>query len=159
MILEQLLRKDTLVALRSALEDFEKTTLYAVPGLLGKLYYLAGLHDGHGNYSHWGMGKVHGEEAACRAIRTSHATVLTQVLRAPLRILIEDLRSSATSARVPPRELLSSLRKLKRQALPERSVAASQAHLMAVLHALSALVENQERASPRGASPLLPPAR
>ena len=144
------------MALRSALEDFEGTTLGAISGLLGKLHYLARLHDGHGNYSHWGMERVHGHEATARAIRTSHAAVLTQVLRTPLRLLADDLRSSASNAQLPASEFLSSLRDLTRQLLPERSVMASQKHLMAVLYALSALVETQERASHPGASPRPP---
>jgi hypothetical protein len=159
------------VALKSALEDFEGTTLAAISGLLGKLYYLAGLHDGYGKYSHWGMGRVHGEEAARRAIRTSHAAVLAQVLRTPLRELDEDLRRSASSAQISAREFLQSLNKLAPQALPspqraktgtaadgpERSLAASEKHFRAVLHALFALLANRAPASRPDASPPLPP--
>jgi len=147
------------VPLRSAVEDFESTTLGAIPGLLGKLYYLAGLHDGDGSYSHWGMGRIHGEETAGRAIRASHAAVLTQVLRTPLRALLEDLRSSASIMQVPAIEFLAYLKRRTRQLLPEGTMAASQKHAMAVLNGLSALVEGQERANLRDASPLLPPAR
>lgn len=135
------------MALRSALEDFEGTSLGAVPGLLGKLYYMAELHDGRGKYLHWGMRRVHGEEGARRAMRTSHAAILTRVLRTPLRVLAEDLSNSASSAQVPALEFLSSLEKLMPQALPTGVVAASQSHLTAVLHALAALAESQGRAS------------
>jgi hypothetical protein len=147
------------VALRTALEDFEGTSLSAIPGLLGKLHYFAELHDGRGRYSHWGMGRVHGEEAARRAMRTSHAAVVTRVLRTPLRVLAEDLSSSASSAQVTALAFLSSLGNLTAQALPAGAVAASQSHLMAVLHALSALVESQARASRQDASPPRPPVR
>ena len=161
------------MAFKSAVEDFEGTTLAAIPGLLGRLHYLAGLHDGHGNYSHWGMGRVHGEEVARRAIRTSHAAVLAQVLRTPLRELDEDLRRSAVSEQVTAREFLMSLRKLAPQALPlpqraktgtaangtERSAVASEKHFRAVLHALSALLASPARASRPDASPPLPPAQ
>lgn len=58
------LEKRRFVVLKSALEDFEGSSLGAVPGLLGKLYYVAMLHDGHGAYSHWGLARVHGQEAA-----------------------------------------------------------------------------------------------
>ena len=51
------------VVLKSALEDFEGSTLSAVPGLLGKLRYLARLYT-RGVYSHWGMEKVYGSGAA-----------------------------------------------------------------------------------------------
>lgn len=145
------------MALRSPLEDFESTSLGAIPGLLGKLHYLAGLHDGRGGYSHWGMVRVHGEEAARRAIRTLHAAVLAQVLRAPLRVLDEDLKGSASSAQTTSAEFLLSLKQLGPQVLPERPVEASEKHLMAVLHALSVLVANPGRANPAGASrPPLP---
>jgi hypothetical protein len=147
------------VPLRSALEDFEGTSLGAIPGLLGKLHYFAELHDGRGRYSHWGMGRVYGEEAARRAMRTSHAAVLTRILRTPLRVLAEDLSSSASNAQITAFAFLASLGKLTPQALPAGAVAASHSHLMAVLHALSALVESQARASPQDASPPRPPVR
>jgi hypothetical protein len=141
------------VALKSALEDFESITLGAIPGLLGKLHYLAVLHDGRGRYSHWGMARVHGEEGARRAIRTSHAAVLAQVLRTPLRVLDEDLKGSAASAQTTAAEFLLSLKQLGPQVLPERPGEASEKHFMAVLHALSVLLANPGRANPPGASP------
>lgn len=147
------------MGLKSALEDFEGTSLGAISGLLGKLHYFAELHDGRGRYSHWGMGRVHGEEAARRAMSTSHAAVLTRVLRTPLRVLAEDLSGSASSAQVTAQAFLLSLEKLTPQALPSRPVAASQKHFTAVLHALSALVESQARASRPDASPPPPPVR
>ena len=147
------------MALKSALEDFESTTLGAIPGLLAKLHYIAALHDGHGGYSHWGMGKVHGEEAARRAIRTAHTAVLTQVLRSSLRLLDQDLRRSASSGQITEREFLLSLEKLVPQALPDRSVAASEKHLTAVLHALLALLESPTRASLPDALRPPPPVR
>jgi hypothetical protein len=156
---KDLAEKMLAVALKSALEDFETTTLGAIPGLLAKLHYIAALHDGHGSYAHWGMGRVHGEEAARRAIRTAHAAVLTQVLRTSLRVLDEDLRRSASSGQVAAMEFLGSLKKLAPQALPNRAAPASEKHLRAVLHALSALLRSPERASHLDASPPPPPVR
>jgi hypothetical protein len=147
------------VALKSALEDFETTTLGAIPGLLAKLHYIAALHDGHGGYSHWGMGRVHGEEAARQAIRTAHTAVLTHVLRSSLRLLDQDLRRSASGEQITEREFLASLEKLAPQALPDRSLTAAEKHLTAVLHALSALLENPARASHPDALPPQPPVR
>ena len=143
------------MALKTALEDFESTSLGAIPGLLAKLHYLAAIHDGHGNYSHWGMDRVHGNGAARRAIRASHVAVLTQVLRTPLRVLEEDLRRSATSRQVTAPQLLTSLVKLMPQALPERPGTGSERHFTAVLQALSALLESRARANLPDAS--LPP--
>ena len=58
--------------LKSAIEDFEANTLEAVSGSLGRLSYVGSLHDGEGGYEHWGLAKVHGREAARRAIGHSH---------------------------------------------------------------------------------------
>jgi hypothetical protein len=148
--------KTSAVAVRSAVEDFEGTTLEAVPGLLGKLHYLARLHDGLGKYRHWGMERVHGAEAAARAIHSSHMSVLTRVLRAPLRVLVEDASRSASGLQISNRELIHSLKTMPRQLFPERSQAVSQKHLMATLNALSALVESRGHASRQAASPLPP---
>lgn len=141
------------------MEDFEGTTLRAISGLLAKLHYLATLHDGNGHYSHWGMERVHGADASARAIRASHVAILTQVLRAPMRALLEDVGLSASRLGVPDSEFVRFLKNSQRRVLPERCMAASQKHLMAVLHALSSLLERQERASRPGASPLRPLAQ
>jgi hypothetical protein len=147
------------VPLQSALEDFERTTLGAIPGLLRKLRYIAELHDGHGSYSHWGMGRVHGEAAARRAIRSSHAAVLTTVLRTPLRVLAEDLSCAAESGDFTALAFLSSLETMSDRILPDRTLTATEKHLKAVLHALSALLQNQARATRPEASPPLLPVR
>ncbi len=147
------------MVLKSAFEDFEGSSLGAVPGLLGKLHYLAALHDGGGSYSHWGLGRVYGRDAAQRAIRASHSALLSRILRTPLRVLADDLESSAFSAQITANEFLFSLEKLTRQVLPERPQAASQKHLMSVLHALSALLQSQARATLPAASPRQPLVR
>jgi hypothetical protein len=141
------------VALRSALDDFETTSLGAIPGVLGKLRYLARLHTGDGNYSHWGLGRVHGEVAARRAIRASHAAVLTRVLRTPLRLLFEELSPSAESAGMTQQEFLLALETMQGEVPSERAMEATNRHLKAVLHALSALLQSQARAHPPGALP------
>jgi hypothetical protein len=145
------------VALKSAIEDFDTCTLGAIPDLLGKLHYLADLHDGRGNYAHWGMGRVFGKEAARRAMRISHTTVMTRLLRTPLRELREDLNHSAATQGTTATEFLASLETRARNALPVGSPLGAEKHFMAVLHALSALAEAQAHASHPGASPLLLP--
>lgn len=145
--------------LRSAQDDFEAHTLSAIPGSLAKLHYVAGLHDGQGGYSHWGMGRVHGADAARRAIRAAHATMVTRVLRTPLKDLAEDLACSAAAVNVSCEEFLLLLETQERRVLPHSSFLASQKHFKAVLHALSALLRNQALANRPGASRLLPPVR
>ncbi len=147
------------VLLRSALEDFESSTLSAVPGLLGKLRYLARLHNGGGAYSHWGLGRVYGSGPAENAIRASHQTLVSRILRTPLRDLADDLKSSAAAAQIADRDFLSSLEKPLENALPAQSLHASVKHFRSVLQALSALVRNRAPATPRDESPLQPPAQ
>lgn len=147
------------MALKSALEDFETTTLNAIPGVLAKLHYIAGLHDGGGNYAHWGMGRIHGKEAARRAIRTCHEAVLTQILRTPLRELLQDLERSAWGKQLTSVVFLASLRKISSQALPDRCFPAADKHFKAVLDMLSALLEHPGDANRQDALPHPRPAQ
>ena len=135
------------VALKTALQDFEGTTLAAIQGLLARLHYLAGLREERGSYSHWGMERIYGESAAQRAIRASHAAVLTQVLRTPLRALEADLKRSASGTRISDSQFLSTLIERLPRALPDAAGAPSRRHLTAVMHALSALLASRERAN------------
>ena len=102
------------MALRSPLEDFEATTLQAIPGLLAKLHYIAGLHDGEGNYSHWGMGRTHAQDLLTSLIQRVPQALLERAgapsqkhLRAVLHALsaLMESRASAThpdASRLPP---------------------------------------------------------
>src|SRR5438132_14255243 len=82
------------MTLLSALDDLLVTTLAAVPGLLTKLEYLSGLR-GMGGYSHWGMVRVHGEEATREALAEAHGMVISEILRMPLSKLMEDAQASS----------------------------------------------------------------
>jgi hypothetical protein len=135
--------------LRSALEDFEANTLAAVPGLLGKLYYLGTMHDGDGTYNHWGLEKVYGSDAARSAINTCHRAVLSRVLKTPLRALLDDVDASSANRQLAKGEFLSSLNSL--HSLPKSLPPASQVHFRSVLHALSALAETGNNANHRNA--------
>jgi hypothetical protein len=151
--------KRKLVIFRSALEDFEGSTLRAVPGLLGKLRYVALLHNRSGTYSHWGLEKVYGNGTADKAIRASHGALVARILRTPLRDLAEDLRQSASWAQITDFEFLSCLATPLGNALPAQSLHATEKHLRLVLQTLSALVQNKVPATPPDASPLPPPAQ
>lgn len=147
------------MVLRSAFEDFQSSTLSAVPGLLGKLRYLVLLHNGDGSYSHWGLERVYGSGAAEKAMRTSHGILVSGILRTPLSELAEDLKGSATGAQITELEFLSCLETPQANALPAQRFQASEKHFRSVLHSLFALVQNRARATPRDASPLPPLAR
>ena len=135
--------------LKSALEDFEANTLAAVPGLLGKLSYLGELHDGDGASRHWGLEKVYGKDAAGGAMRASHRTLLSRILKTPLPVLLDDVGTSSAIRQVATKEFLLSL-KLP-HSLPKSPPPASQIHFRSVLHALSALAENRNNANHQNA--------
>lgn len=136
------------MTLKSALQDIKETTLSAISGLLGKLWYLASLRGGHGHYQHWGMQIVHGEEASERAIKAAHAEVVARVLQTPLSELLEDLKESSQGCGVPPQVYIEQMRDRFDALLPEeRRDAPSSAHLNSVLLALSHLQQNRRRAT------------
>jgi len=141
--------------LKSAREDFEINTLGAVPGLLSRLSYVGRLHDGEGQYDHWGLAKVYGHDAAQCAIRASHQVLLSEVLRKPLAKLLKDVDASCSSQHRTERELLDSLK----HSAPEPLSPAARAHLRSVLSALLALAESRNNANLRNASQLPPPAQ
>ena len=97
--------------LRSAFEDFQNNTLAVIPGLLGKLSYIGELHDSDGAYHHWGLEKVYGKDIARGAIRASHRTLLSNILKTPLRVLLDEVGASSANCHLAEREsALPSLR-------------------------------------------------
>jgi hypothetical protein len=142
--------------LKSALEDFETNTLGAVPGLLGRLFYVGRLQDGKGTYDHWGLAKVYGDDAAQGAIRASHRVLFSEVLKKPLATLLKDVLASCSSEHLTEREFLASLALSHPPAKPFSPAAL--AHLRSVLSALSALVETRNDANFPGALRLRQPA-
>ena len=145
--------------LKSAREDFEANSLGAVPGLLGRLSYVGGLHygkgTGTGRYNHWGLAKVYGDDAAQSAIRASHRVLLSEVLKEPLAVLLNDLAASCANEHLTEREFLA----LLTHSAPKPLSPSALAHLRSVLNALSALVESRNDASLRGASQPQQPAQ
>src|SRR5438093_10995840 len=97
------------MTLKSALDDVLKTTLAAVSGIIGKLEYIAGLRDGNKKYTHWGLQTLHGEEATQQALAEAHRLFFLNILRAPLRMLKEDLKQSSDAQKAAPHEDAESL--------------------------------------------------
>lgn len=155
------------MTLTSALQDIQQTTLAAVRGLLRKLEYLAHLQDRAGDYSHWGMSRVHGDPATQEALAQAHRSILSRVLATPISRLLEDVEKSSETAGVPAELYAHNLAHRKPPMLPPDPGAGSELHLKSVLHALSSLLKarNQDANSlptswpppPPGQS-LLPPA-
>src|SRR6266404_1688854 len=71
------------MTLKSAKDDIVRT-LSCVPGLFGKLCYLAMLRNEGGDYEHWGLNKTHGAELASASMHTAHKIIFTEVLRSPI---------------------------------------------------------------------------
>ena len=129
-----------------ALDDILVNTLAVIPGLLGRLEYLSGLRSGDG-YGHWGLSRVHGERAAQRALRDAHGLVLSEVLRTPLRRLVEDVETACAVSDRPTSAYLQELYQDYPRLLPEQVGGGSTRHFSSVLHALSALASAPRHAT------------
>ena len=83
----------TKTARLSAFDDLKKRTLAAIDGVWGRLLYLTKLRGKNGRYEHWGHNRTHGELNSQAALGQAHSELYLQVLRTPLRDLINDLGS------------------------------------------------------------------
>ncbi len=127
-------------------------TLSAFPGLLSKLDYLAGLrHPDTGLYSHWGLARVYGETAAQQAMIEAHGLLVAEILRTPLRKLMEDAADASAAHGAAAEDYLDDLQERCTTLFPEQLGSGSSRHFSSVLHALSALAHAQPRATRRGA--------
>jgi hypothetical protein len=135
----------------SAQQDLRDTSLKSIRGGLNKLQYLADLLDtNHSAYSHWGLARLHGEEAASRALAEEHRQLLATLLSTPLRKLLEDVQRCSEACGTTPELFLAKLQARKISSLlPPGSNPAAEQHLNSVLHALSALVKSPRAATHR----------
>ena len=132
------------MTLKSVKEDLQLRTLRAVSGVLGKLEYFTSLRREDGSYSHWGLSRVYGEEAAQRALAEAHKNNVCQILRTPLRNLLEDAQESGGHNAEEQARFLQQLRDREADSVPKDPSAGSRRHLSSVLHALSALAKTRE---------------
>lgn len=140
------------MTLKSAFEDFSRTTLKAVTGCLRRLEYIAGLRSSEGTYSHWGFGKVYGQTNANRAMATAHRDAVSEVLSTPLGRLLEDVEDSSQTAGIEAGNYLKKLVQDSSHLLPSDPGPGSARHLSSVLHALLGLERNRERNATRRVS-------
>jgi hypothetical protein len=141
------------MTLKSAIEDVIGTTLAAVSGILGKLEYLSRLRRGRGDpYTHWGLGKTHGETAAQEALAEAHRLLFLRVLQTPLKDLRNDVITSSEESRTKPGQYVENLRGDLPILLPQDLGGGSARHFSSILHALSSLASSRTK-SPRGATP------
>jgi len=139
------------MARHSAQQDLRDTSLKSIQGGLNKLQYLADLRDSSDSpYSHWGLARIHGEEAASRALADEHRRLLAIVLATPVEKLLQDVQRCSEVCGTTPEAFVEKLcaRKVS-SLLPPGSDSATEAHLSSVLAALSALVKIRADATPR----------
>jgi hypothetical protein len=141
-------RNNRIMTLKSAFEDVLETTLAAVSGIIGKLEYIAGLRDGNKKYMHWGLQRLHGEEASQQALAEAHRLLFLNILRAPLRMLKDDLKQSSDAQQAAPHEYAESLRMRQQNILPQDLGGGSVRHFNSVLRALSSLASNRAKTRP-----------
>lgn len=132
------------MSLVSAFDDFWRTSLSALPGLLTKIEYLSSLRQENGGYGHWGLSRVHGEGAAQRALSETHETLVSELLRTPLRSLMVDAEVSSEEQEMSV--YLAGLFKRSAQLLPDEAGGGETRHFSSVLLALSALARSQQNA-------------
>jgi hypothetical protein len=130
----------------SAADDF-LNTLKAIPCFWTRLRYLGGLRRRNGNPSHWGLERVHGQNAAEQAIRDAQQAVFAQVLRRPLKELLEDGRLSAAEDGLACIQFFERLSEQKKTLLPETLGGGPARHFNSVLMAMSALSQAHSVAS------------
>jgi hypothetical protein len=141
------------MTLQSALEDLLGTTLASVPGIVGKIDYVASLRDAQsGSYSHWGLSRAYGEQAAQQALREAHRVLFLRMLRTPLHALRDDVMVSSEALQMTAGEYLERLRRQMPSLLPQDLGGGSPRHFSSVLRALSILVSDPAK-TPAEATP------
>lgn len=117
----------------------------SLSGRFARLAYVAGLKNASGGYEHWGLQKIHGEDAARGAIHEAHVRLVAELLATPMKELrAEGLKSDdhegKESYRRPPKQLLTA-----------DAGRATELHLRSVLASLNALSETGVHVSRRAA--------
>lgn len=141
-------RKRNKMARKTVLDDFMGLTLPAVPGVWGKLRYIASLRQEDGRYEHWGLVRLYGDPAVQRALGEAHRGVFLQVLRTPLKELLKDAELSAAESDLGVKTFLAELRRDVTLLSPDDQGGGSEAHFNSVLEALAALTaRSRKRAS------------
>lgn len=83
----------------SAGDDFYSRTLSAIDGGLRRLTYIASLSNGNGTYSHWGLERTHGPDAASLGIASNHSQAWLEFLRLPIPELVSEMRQMSEQQR------------------------------------------------------------
>lgn len=126
----------TLLAIK---DDFLDRTLANIPGLLGKLDYVAELRE-DGRYLHWGLERIYGAEIMQRTLSDVHRALFLQVLRTPLGRLLEDVRRAAAAERLEITQYLEKVLREPHSLVPASLGGGSATHFNSVVAALWSLL-------------------
>jgi hypothetical protein len=140
--------------MQSALEDLLGTTLAGVAGIVGKIEYVASLRDVRsGSYSHWGLTRAYGEQAAQQALAEAHRLLFLKVLRTPLCALRDDVMLSSGAVQMTASEYMEMFRNQMPALLPQDLSGGSARHFSSVLDALLSLVSHPVKTPPDAIPP------
>ena len=131
------------MTLKSAKDDVLRTLGY-VPGLFGKMGYLAMLRNEDGEYDHWGFARTHGSELASESMHTAHRIIFTEVLRSRITELCSEPEMAGL-------EQCQKSQELRKHVVPKGTGRGPRLHFNAVVAAVSALAEAQRRSTRRDA--------
>ena|SRR5437763_6931172 len=135
------------MSIRTPLEDFVKTTMAAVPGYWHKLVYLANLRSSSQTYDHWGMARRYGFAASHAAISAAHSDLFVEVLRTPIKTLVEDASAAiepVQSAEERQGLLLQELWESRGRMLPTDLGGGSAKHFEVTILTVQRLIQNQK---------------
>ncbi len=147
----EFLKSEQAVTLFSTKDDFCRTTLAALPGVLAKLDYISSLRDGGGRYQHWGLTRIYGEEAVQRAIAEVHRLLFLELLRMPIRKLVLDAASAGAASKRTLHAFVEDLGGRAAGLIPPELGGGSVRHFNSMISALLAVVKRLPAASPAGA--------
>ena len=134
------------MSIKTPLEDFVKTTIAAVPGYWHKLVYIADLRSSSSKtYDHWGMARRYGLTASHAAISAAHSDLFLEVLRAPIKKLVEDLQSTEVPQQFEEQHFLQDLWEGRSRMLPADLGGGSEKHFEVTLLTVRRLIQRRKR--------------
>ncbi len=136
------------MTLFSTKEDFYRTTLSGLPGVLAKLDYISSLRCADGRYQHWGLARIYGDEATQRAIAEVHRLLFLELLRMPMRRVVIDAASAGSANQRSLNAFVEDLGGRAQNLIPPELGGGSLRHFNSMISALLALVKNSQAANP-----------
>jgi hypothetical protein len=123
-------------------EDIVVNTLAAIPSCIEKLNFLLNIREENGEFSHWGLERVHGKQRARAAISEAYRSVLREVLIKPVRDLWDEV--GLLCADVEGQSRIEYFRRLSEAAyVPQLKLQPDELHLHFTLAALLLAAQDQ----------------